>query len=53
MFETTVTGGGLLVVMGNVAVMVVGCLLYYGLRVRMLAGIFEQMAPAWPKWMSG
>jgi hypothetical protein len=53
MFETTVTGGGLLVVMVNVAVMAVGCLLYYGVRVRMLAGIFEQMAPAWPNWMSG
>jgi hypothetical protein len=53
MFETTLTGGGLLVVMINVAVMAVGLLLYYGVRVRTLAGIFEQMAPALPTWITG
>jgi hypothetical protein len=52
-FETTVTAGGLLVVMANVVVMVAGCFLYYGVRVRALAGIFEQIAPAWPAWLNG
>jgi len=32
--------------------MAVGCLLYYGVRVRVLAGIFEQLAPTWPTLLS-
>lgn len=52
MFEETIAGGGLLVVMLNMAAMVLGCFLYFGVRARMLGGIFEYLAPAWPDWLS-
>jgi len=52
MFEGTVAGGGLLVVMLNMAAMVFSCFLYFSVRVRMLADIFEQLAQSWPDWLS-
>ena len=51
MFEETIAGGGLLVVMLNMAAMVLGCFLYFGVRARMLGGIFEYLAPVWPEWL--
>jgi hypothetical protein len=48
----TVTMGALLVVVINVATMIVGCWLYYGVRARVLGGIFEQIAPPWPAWLN-